>query len=311
MNQFLDIARGAHSRLPPQTRSTLASFLRFVPENLKWGSSYREWRALLTAARDHPAIVREHQDRARLAMVTAAARHSRYYRALFEGEFGAGFKPEHLLDDANWTRIPVLTSASVVAQAHDMCTRPPEELDTGSTGGSSGKPVKFYLDRNRSPIEYAFVHDTWSRAEFRAGDPRCVFRGVELSNAAETHIEYDPVLAELRCSVFHLVDATMRGYYDEIVDRGIRFIHGYPSAMAIFAAFLVRAGLAPLSQISGVFLTSERFSADQCDVVRQAFDRATLVPFYGQREGGICLRTARRSGPVRVRSALRLHRTSR
>jgi phenylacetate-CoA ligase len=258
-----------------------------------------------------PGYCSEHQDRARLAMVTAAARHSRYYRALFEGEFGAGFKPEHLLDDANWTRIPVLTSASVVAQAHDMCTRPPEELDTGSTGGSSGKPVKFYLDRNRSPIEYAFVHDTWSRAGFRAGDPRCVFRGVELSNAAETHIEYDPALAELRCSVFHLVDATMRGYYDEIVDRGIRFIHGYPSAMAIFAAFLVRAGLAPLSQISGVFLTSERFSADQCDVVRQAFDRATLVPFYGQREGGICLRTARRSGPVRVRSALRLHRTSR
>ena len=83
-----------------------------------------------------------------------------------------------------------------------MCTRPPEELDTGSTGGSSGKPVKFYLDRNRSPIEYAFVHDAWSRAGFRAGDPRCVFRGVELSNADKTHMQYDPALAELRCSVF-------------------------------------------------------------------------------------------------------------
>ena len=55
---------------------------------------------------------------------------------MFEGEFGGGFKLEHLLDDAHWTRIPVLTSASVVAHAHDMCTRPSEELDTGSTGGS-------------------------------------------------------------------------------------------------------------------------------------------------------------------------------
>ena len=69
-----------------------------------------------------------------------------------------------------------------------------------------------------------------------------MFRGVELSNADKTHMQYDPALAELRCSVFHLTDATMRGYYDEIVDRGIRFIHGYPSAIAIFAAFLVRAG---------------------------------------------------------------------
>jgi phenylacetate-CoA ligase len=284
MSHFLDIARGAYSRLPPQTRSALASFLRFVPENMKWGSSYREWRELLVAARRGPAIVREHQDRARLAMVTAAARHSRYYRALFEDTFGAGFEPEHLLDDVNWTRIPVLTSASVVAHARDMCTRPAEELDTGSTGGSSGKPVKFYLDRNRSPIEYAFVHDAWARTGFRAGDPRCVFRGVELSNADETHMQYDPALAELRCSVFHLTDATMRGYYDEIVDRGIRFIHGYPSAIAIFAAYLLRAGLAPLPQIAGVFPTSERFDGDQCDIVRQAFGRATLVPFYGLSE---------------------------
>ena len=52
MNNLLDIARGAYSRLPPQTRSTLASFLRFIPEDLKWGSSYRAWRAVLTEARN-------------------------------------------------------------------------------------------------------------------------------------------------------------------------------------------------------------------------------------------------------------------
>jgi phenylacetate-coenzyme A ligase PaaK-like adenylate-forming protein len=283
MNNFLDIARGAYSRLPPQTRSTLASFLRFVPEDLKWGSSYRTWRALLTEARNDPAIIPRHQDRARLAVV-AAARQSPYYRALFEGIFGVGFEPALMLAEANWVRIPILSSAAVAAQARDMCTRPPEILDTGSTGGSSGQPVKFYLDRNRSPIEYAFVHDAWSRAGFRPGDPRCVFRGVELSNAEATHMQYDPALAELRCSVFHLTDATMRGYYDEIVDRGIRFIHGYPSAIAIFAAYLARAGLAPMAQIVGVFPTSERFSADQNDIVRQAFDRATLVPFYGLSE---------------------------
>jgi hypothetical protein len=72
--------------------------------------------------------------------------------------------------------------------------------------------------------------------------------------------------------------------FAEAVDRGIRFIHGYPSAIAIFAAYLARTGLAPFAQIAGVFPTSERFSADQHDIVRQAFDRATLVPFYGLSE---------------------------
>jgi phenylacetate-CoA ligase len=165
-----------------------------------------------------------------------------------------------------------------------MCTRPLEELDTGSSGGSSGTPAKFYLDRNRSPIEYAFVHDAWSRAGFRAGNPRCVFRGLELSNADPAHMEYEPALAELRCSVFHLTDATMHGYYEAIVTRKIRFIHGYPSAIAIFAAFLVRTGRAPLPQIAGVFPTSERFDSAQQEIVRQAFAHASLVPFYGLSE---------------------------
>ncbi len=283
MKHFLDIARGAYSHLSPGTRSNLGRLLQFVPEPWKWGPSYGEWRQRVTAARNDPACAREAQDRARVAILTAAARHSRYYRELLTTVFGAGFKPEKFLDHGNWTRIPVLTSAAVAARASDMCTRPAEALDIGSTGGTSGKPVKFYLDRHRSPIEYAFVHDAWSRAGYRAGDPRCVFRGVELPSETR-HMHYDAGLAELRCSVFHLTDATMRGYCEEVRRRGIRFIHGYPSAIAIFASFLLRAGLAPLLEIDGVFPTSERLYPGQRDTIAQAFHRATIVPFYGLSE---------------------------
>src|SRR5208283_3799378 len=194
------------------------------------------------------------------------------------------FESVQWLDDANWAQIPILTSASVVERARDMCTRPLSELDIGSTGGTSGNPVKFYLDKHRSPIEYAFVHDAWARAGFRPGDPRCVFRGLELSGSREPHMEYDPALAELRCSVFHLNDANMLGYHREILARHIHFIHGYPSAIAGFASFLLRTGLAPLKQIKGVFPTSERFNADHCAIVAGAFERATIVPFYGLSE---------------------------
>jgi len=47
---------------------------------------------------------------------------------------------------------------------------------------------------------------------------------------------------------------------------------------------LIRAGLAPLSQVAGVFLTSERLDSAQHDIVQQAFASATLVPFYGLSE---------------------------
>ncbi|MGO8977365.1 MAG: CoF synthetase [Steroidobacteraceae bacterium] len=284
MKNFLDIARGAYSHLTPRTRSNLAWVANLIPENLKWGATYREWRELLIVARGNPAFVKEHQDRARLAIVTAAAEHSLYYRAVFKDVFGAEFRPEHVLDAIFWSRIPVLTPTVILEHAREMCARPLSQLDTASTGGTSGKPMKFYLDKHRSPIEYAFVHDVWSRAGFRAGDPRCVFRGVELNRSAEPHMQYDSALAEMRCSVFHLTDATMLGYRDGIIARGIRFIHGYPSAISIFAEFLVRTGLAPLSQIEGIFPTSERFSRNHCEIISRAFDRSVIIPFYGLSE---------------------------
>lgn len=283
MRQLLDVARGAYSRLPPGTRASLGRLVQLVPERLKWGPTYRHWRELIAAAGTNPALVRDHQERARLTLLSAAAR-SRYYGNLLKTVFGSDIRPERLLEREHWARIPVLTSAEVQASAKDMCTCPIEALDIGSTGGTSGRPVKFYLDKHRSPIEYAFVHDAWSRAGYRAGDPRCVFRGVELSSSEKPHMQYDHGLAELRCSVFHLTDETMRGYCEQIRARGIRFIHGYPSAIAIFASFLNRSGSAPLSQIEGVFPTSERFYENDLEILSRAFDRATIVPFYGLSE---------------------------
>jgi phenylacetate-CoA ligase len=127
------------------------------------------------------------------------------------------------------------------------------------------------------------VHDAWSRAGYRAGEPRWVMRGVELG-AAGAHMQYDASLAELRCSVFHLSDDVMRSYYEEMRRRGIRYIHGYPSAMAVFASFLLRSGLGPMREIRGVFPISERFYAGYRDVIARAFDRAAIVAFYGLSE---------------------------
>ena len=238
----------------------------------------------MSEARRDPTLIPERQERARVAVVRAASERSRYYEALLADVFGPDVRPERCIEDASWRKIPILTAATVLQRARDMCTRPPEELDIGSSGGTSGAPVKFYLDRHRSPIEYAFVHDVWARAGFRPGDARCVFRSLDLGGDDQTVMQYDPALAELRCSVFHLSDDNMRSYHDAIVKRDIRFIHGYPSAIAIFASFLLRSGLAPLSRIRGVFPSSERFNATHAELVTRAFDHPRIVPFYGLSE---------------------------
>jgi phenylacetate-CoA ligase len=183
-----------------------------------------------------------------------------------------------------WSNVPILSRQTVVDHKATMCTVPPEQLDPASTDGSSGQPLAFFLDRNRSPIEYAFIHDAWSRAGYQASDWRCVFRGLDLIDRRERHMEIEPALRELRLSVFHLDDATMASYAREIRKRDIKFIHGYPSAISIFASYLVRTGQSPFRQIQGIFPISEKLFPHHRDLIAAAFGNAKLVPFYGMSE---------------------------
>lgn len=284
MAQFLDVARGAYAKLPFRTRARIGQALRFIPARYRYGATYRKWRELLAQSRNAPAMVKPMQDAARRAVVTEAFDKSPLYRQRLIAEFGEDFNPANLLDPAIWSRIPLLSPDTVSEDRDGMCTRPASELDNGSTGGTSGKPVRFYLDRGRSPIEYAFVFDAWSRAGYKAGDWRAVFRGVEITDAAGVAIERDPALAELRFSIFNLTDDAMSRFFDAIRSDGIRFLHGYPSAIGMFASYLLRSGKGPMNEVRAVFLMGERLYPNYRSAIEKAFPNAQITPFFGLSE---------------------------
>lgn len=284
MTQILDIARGAYAKLPYRTRSQIGKVLQFVPARYRYGATHQLWRDRLAAAQGNPEVIRSLQDEARVAVVRTAYENSPYYRAALTRAFGTSFDPAAVSNRDMWSQLPLLSPETVTSERDALRTRPAEELDRGNTGGTSGQPVQFYLDRNRSPIEYAFVFDAWARAGYRAGDWRAVFRGVEVQDASRVAIERDPALAELRFSIFNLTDEMMRRFYLAILRDGIEYLHGYPSAIGMFAAYLERSGLGPLNQVKGVFLMGERLYPNYRAAIEKAFPKASLVPFFGLSE---------------------------
>jgi phenylacetate-CoA ligase len=276
----LDIARSRYAQLPLPTRRRLGAVLQLVPVSLRQGGTYRAWRARIAEAAKNPAAVPAQQRLERLALLRLAYANSPAYRERLGGLVGATAEPAEALLEG-WDSIPVLTGAEVVAEGARLCTVAPERLDVCLTGGSSGRPVRFLLDRGRSPVEYAFVHEAWRRTGFHPGTPRAVFRGVETDGPE--HMHYEPALAELRCSVFHLSETAMAAYLHEIRRRGIAHLHGYPSALGIFADFVLRRG-GPRHEIRGIMPTSERLPPHVRAVLRKAFPRATIAPFYGLSE---------------------------
>lgn len=279
----LDIARGAYARLPPATRSRVGRFLRYVPTSLKFGKTYRAWRDTIDRAKADVAFTAAFRQQALGDVVDLALRKSAYYQRAI-GPLVGDLPRDQLIGSEAWTRIPVLSRQTIIDHRDEMCTISPEQLDQVSTDGSSGEPLNFLIDRDRSPKEYAFIHNAWSRTGFKGDDWRCVFRGLDLRSGENSYMEAEEALKELRFSVFHLNDDIMPLYLEEIRKRNIQFIHGYPSAIAIFSEFILRKKLGPVSQIRGIFPISEKIYPHQRELMAKAFDRATLVPFYGLSE---------------------------
>ncbi len=283
--RLLDVARGAYARMPARARGWIGPILRVAPASLRYGATYEAWRRRIAQARRDPGEALAAQGRAAVEVVRAAHAGSAAWRAILDEALGVGFDPGALRDDAEWRRIPVLTAERVTELGEALCAVPPGSLDPCSTGGTSGRPTRFWLDRNRSPVEYAFVHEAWSRAGYRTGDARCVLRSTEIQGGAgDVRMQFDAGLAELRCSVFHLTEETMRLYAAEIRRRRIRYLHGYASAIAIFADFARRAGLADDLHLRGVFPISERLYDHSRAAIARAFPDAVIVPFYGLSE---------------------------
>jgi phenylacetate-CoA ligase len=279
----LDVVRSAYVGLPPSLRRSVGPILSLLPLRYRFGSRYLAWRQRIAEARRHPEIVQALQQEALQRVLRLAHEKSPFYRDMLSSLVPAGGDPGAIAGTDLWHRIPVINSTIVRREVERMCTRPRSEIDSGSTGGSSGRPLKFFLDKDRSPVEYAFVMDAWSSAGCTEGDWQAIFRGFHIPDPEETLCEVESGLRELRFSVFHMTDALMPRYLREIERRGVRFIRGYPSALATLAGFAVRAGLvAP--NVRGIMLHSEYVHDRYRQLMQRAFPNARLIPFYGLSE---------------------------
>jgi phenylacetate-CoA ligase len=86
-------------------------------------------------------------------------------------------------------------------------------------------------------------------------------------------------------SSYHLTQETVPLYYAEIKRCGLTWIHGYPSHVARMAAFVIDAGLEPLTDVKFVTTGAENVLGNQVAVMQKAFPNAIIRQHYGLNEG--------------------------
>jgi phenylacetate-CoA ligase len=263
--------------MPLSIRSGLGFLLRPAPPGLVLGKRFRTCLRFARETEKWSADrARAYQLRELRRVCSLAYEASDYYRRTL-GK--VGFEPGDLNSTDVLTALPLIDKQTVGEHLREMCVVPPygQGVDCISTGGSSGRPLKFYIGSERSAVEYAYLVAGWERAGYRTQIPQAVLRG-EVVKPDRTGLRhhYDAILRRHYYSNFHMTDENMRRYLEHMAGIGPCYLHVYPSSIYTLACFMKRAGTKMPENIRGLLVGSEIVYPQQREVVSDVFP----VPYF-------------------------------
>ena len=100
-----------------------------------------------------------------------------------------------------------------------------------NTGGTSGEPFSFFIDKDAFAREWAHMHYIWSLKGYTKTDIKITLRG---KNLGSKNIVYNPVHNEFIINTYKSVSSFKDELLELFTKYQIKYVHGYPSAIYEF-----------------------------------------------------------------------------
>ena len=154
-----------------------------------------------------------------------------------------------------------------------------------TTGGTSGNQLKIYVDDCSQSVELGFMHRQWLRVGYTPRHRKATFRGVPFPNQKPgVFWQHNPIYNELQFSPFHMSEANLGSYVEQLIQFAPSYLHGYPSALDVLSEYVLRHNLSgKIPEVKAALLGSEGASAEQRDRIERAF-HARAYSWYGHSE---------------------------
>ena len=157
----------------------------------------------------------------------------------------------------------------------------------GKTSGSTGAGLKFIEPRTFDAFRWAI----WWRFRLGVGltfNQKCGYFGgrsfVPLSANASIFWRHSLFSNQILFSIYHLSEGNVDSYIKKIVNSGVQWLHGYPSALCELARLVdERRGLG-FVKIALITTGSETLTESQRQYLSRVFG-ANVYQMYGQSEG--------------------------
>lgn len=204
-----------------------------------------------------------------------------YYHEVFDD---INFDVYNFSNIEEMKRIPYLNKDIIAKQWDKMQVNKINNFYYSTTGGTTGKSVKFAFDNSSLYKERAFVYHYWSKYGYNYKKSKLIsFREVEFEGSlCKRNMLYN----ELLINPFMLDSKHIDNIIEEIYKFSGDFLYGYPSNIAIFCRLLKKNNIKFRLPIKAILLISENLYPDQKKQIEEVFD-CPIAMFYGHTEKAV------------------------
>ena len=249
-----------------------------------------EFRRLLTESRARTswsnAQFAELRDRQVQAFCQRAAASTPFYRRRFAE---AGIDPRDIRGIEDLAALPVLTKLEIQANHADLVARdiPARQIQNQGTGGTTGNALMFPATKESVKRQWA----TWQRYWLWHGIDTSAwcgyFVGINIASLRQQRgpfWRYNWPRHQIIFSIYHMSPDNMPAYAAELRRRQPPWLHGYPSMLALLAAYLIDSNDDLGYRVRWLTTGSENLLPQQVELMEAAFGLRP-IQHYGMAEG--------------------------
>lgn len=256
----------------------IGNILGKVPMRVRLGAQYPVFSEnIKTTTQKH----RSEQLELANNLVSLAHDETSFYKRFFEEH---EFHPEPIKSFEDIAKLPVVSKADFQRFSLEDRSISRFALKKGNTGGTTGQPLDFYLEKSAYAREWAHMHAIWATLGYRYTDEKITIRGKNIGNR---FYKYNFNQNEFLINAYAPLQENLDACRDLITKRNIKWIHGYPSSVYSFLRELenVDAVLFELliGKVQGVFLGSE-YPAPQYRNYIEQYCGLKSISWYGHSE---------------------------
>lgn len=277
---------GLYLKLPIPLQHATCSLEGWRIQRSRFGSSF--WMLLREAESRtfwSEEQVRAYRDDRLRTFIQHSAHTVPFYQRWFR-ESGVSQEDIQTIEDLK--RLPILTKEIVQDNYPDLVSEalPRRDQIITHTSGTTGGGLRFATTLSATQEQWAiwWRYRRWHKLQL---DTWCGYFGgrsvVPSSQARPPFWRYNRPGRQILFSAYHMSPANMFAYADELRRKQPPWMHGYPSLLALLAAYILDSGFDLGYQPHWVTIGAENLFSQQADLIKLAFG-VQPVQNYGMAE---------------------------